>query len=375
MMKKKKTDSCVSMPLPHLPQPLVFEILSKLPVKSLLRFKCVSKSWRSLISDPYFIKIHLNQSSSIQTHRNIVFISNPFRPYGLYTARRDDNNIVVEKIDYLFKSNPRCQIRGCHIIGSCNGLTCFQVEFLLNCIDLKLNAYVVNLSTRELLQIPDFDYFPGNIVGVSGFGYDHCHDDYKVVKIDDNQIFVYSMRSGCWRKVEDFSNKFDFRVLENDGTQLNGAINWLRIKNPKDIIHMWQRKFEIAAFSLVDEKVRMIPLPSTSVNTSFHNASQLGVFEGCLCILPCCDGELWVMKEYGVEQSWTRIDTKVPIFSDMLALLRNEVIDYTKLLLYNRTVKGPLGIHDDENEEDVYDFHATICVDSLLSPFMEKESL
>ncbi|GAV63524.1 F-box domain-containing protein [Cephalotus follicularis] len=45
-----------------LPFELVFEILSWLPVESLLRFKCVSKQWYSLIRDPGFIKKHLVQS-------------------------------------------------------------------------------------------------------------------------------------------------------------------------------------------------------------------------------------------------------------------------------------------------------------------------
>lgn len=35
-----------------LPQDLVVEILSRLPAKSLCRIKCVSRSWRALISDP-----------------------------------------------------------------------------------------------------------------------------------------------------------------------------------------------------------------------------------------------------------------------------------------------------------------------------------
>jgi hypothetical protein len=37
-----------------LPDDIIFEVLSRLPVKSLCRFRCVSKGWRSLISDPAF---------------------------------------------------------------------------------------------------------------------------------------------------------------------------------------------------------------------------------------------------------------------------------------------------------------------------------
>nr|TKW35368.1 hypothetical protein SEVIR_2G366600v2 [Setaria viridis] len=41
-----------SPPAAYLPQDLVVEILSRLPTKSLCRFKCVSRSWHALISDP-----------------------------------------------------------------------------------------------------------------------------------------------------------------------------------------------------------------------------------------------------------------------------------------------------------------------------------
>jgi hypothetical protein len=37
-----------------LPDDIIFEVLSSLPVKSLCRFRCVSKGCRALISDPAF---------------------------------------------------------------------------------------------------------------------------------------------------------------------------------------------------------------------------------------------------------------------------------------------------------------------------------
>jgi hypothetical protein len=46
-----------------LPQELIIEILSLLPVKCLVRFQYVSKSWFALIiNDSYFIKLHLKRS-------------------------------------------------------------------------------------------------------------------------------------------------------------------------------------------------------------------------------------------------------------------------------------------------------------------------
>ncbi|KAI3908794.1 hypothetical protein MKW98_029344 [Papaver atlanticum] len=53
---------------------LTCEILSRLPVKSLMRFKCVCKNWQFLIAnDMYFINLHLTRSKT----RPILFMSFP----------------------------------------------------------------------------------------------------------------------------------------------------------------------------------------------------------------------------------------------------------------------------------------------------------
>ncbi|PNX63542.1 F-box/kelch-repeat protein, partial [Trifolium pratense] len=54
--------------LPTLPFDLIPEILSRLPVKILLQFGCVCKSWKSLISDPKFAKKHLSHSTTHSLH-------------------------------------------------------------------------------------------------------------------------------------------------------------------------------------------------------------------------------------------------------------------------------------------------------------------
>lgn len=56
-------------PLPKFfPNDLVGEILSALPVKSILRFRCVSKYYDNLVSDPTFVKFHLKRSSTRNPH-------------------------------------------------------------------------------------------------------------------------------------------------------------------------------------------------------------------------------------------------------------------------------------------------------------------
>ncbi|KAK1660293.1 hypothetical protein QYE76_048452 [Lolium multiflorum] len=64
-MKVCKRRKTTKVPPPaELLDELVTEILLRLPVKSLLRFKSVSKAWRATISDPFFVHSHLRQSAS-----------------------------------------------------------------------------------------------------------------------------------------------------------------------------------------------------------------------------------------------------------------------------------------------------------------------
>nr|KYP32077.1 hypothetical protein KK1_047330 [Cajanus cajan] len=45
-----------------LAEELIMEILSWIPVKALMRFSCVSKSWNSLMFTPTFVKLHYQRS-------------------------------------------------------------------------------------------------------------------------------------------------------------------------------------------------------------------------------------------------------------------------------------------------------------------------
>nr|XP_011467649.1 PREDICTED: putative F-box protein At1g59675 isoform X2 [Fragaria vesca subsp. vesca] len=59
---------------------LVFEILTRLPVKSLMRFRSVSRPWRALISQSHFIKKHQSHANSgiaKNSSSRVIFLTNP----------------------------------------------------------------------------------------------------------------------------------------------------------------------------------------------------------------------------------------------------------------------------------------------------------
>ncbi|MCH86633.1 F-box/kelch-repeat protein [Trifolium medium] len=87
--------------LPTLPFDLIPEILSRQPVKLLLQFRCVCKSWNSLISDPKFAKKHLSLSTTTYNLHCLSYfdIYIPIRSYS-----RDDSvltNVTTTNISQL----------------------------------------------------------------------------------------------------------------------------------------------------------------------------------------------------------------------------------------------------------------------------------
>ncbi|KAK2411271.1 F-box/kelch-repeat protein [Trifolium repens] len=45
------------------PEEIMLEIISWLPVKHVMRLRCVNKFFNTLIFDPHFVQIHLNKST------------------------------------------------------------------------------------------------------------------------------------------------------------------------------------------------------------------------------------------------------------------------------------------------------------------------
>ncbi|XP_047258808.1 putative F-box protein At3g52320, partial [Capsicum annuum] len=58
----------------HIPEEeILVDILTRLPVKSFLRFKCVSECWKALISDLYFKRKHLNHAKNKLNFQKFLF--------------------------------------------------------------------------------------------------------------------------------------------------------------------------------------------------------------------------------------------------------------------------------------------------------------
>ncbi|KAL2906802.1 F-box protein CPR1 [Bienertia sinuspersici] len=184
-----------------LPTNIIVEILSKLPVKSLLRFQCICKSWQSLIKSPYFIKIQFNQT--LTSHSNLHLLAS-VEHSSLHCSELD---LCHDQVSFSFSAlhhplKPRQPIT---IVGSYNGVVCISNIS-------KSDVCLYNPLTKSHRKLPASKMSIPNInMTVFGFGYDRNNDDYKVLrivqglgKIDDskNKAEVFSLQSNSRKSIQ-----------------------------------------------------------------------------------------------------------------------------------------------------------------------------
>ncbi|XP_047324102.1 F-box/kelch-repeat protein At3g23880-like [Impatiens glandulifera] len=287
---------------------LISEIISRLPVKFLLQLRCVCKSWCSLISDPIFVKKHLKASTQNVDYAHHRFIMvNYTRPFTLRTYSL--SSLFHEEfpnpdfLDYPLNDLDRLA----RIVGSVNGLLCLSIGYD--------NVFIWNPATRKSKRLPNYDSskeFPRQYA-VYGFGYDEDTADYNVVVITPRMIGferqsdskIFGLKSDSWRKIEDFPK--DVPVIDARGVFVSGSLHWIAARNG-EMEEDW-RSTSILSFDMSKETYSEILQPPYAYGEETF-IPVLGVLSGCLFLLLDFEeikGDVWVMKEYGNVESWSKL--------------------------------------------------------------------
>ncbi|XP_050229395.1 F-box protein CPR1-like [Mercurialis annua] len=284
-----------------IPVDVISCILSYLPVKSVVRFKCVSKSWHSLISDPFFRKLHL-----LRSHKsaNLVFVlQNPVKHYSYCDATFFDDTISEDSTQIELPFRRQLRLWDGVILCSCDGLLLVR--------DLYEQLILLNPSTREHRVLPKVEnYYSDSVSEGYDLGYDSSSDDYKLLlrRLGRNpekrnkttkDPMILSLKTNCWRKVEDLNYDRDIKNAIN----LNGFLHWL-------VLHNSSAPGKIVCFSFANETSTEMEHPRNYDNYGLLN---LGVLQGCLCLTETKHAAhsttVWIMKEFGVTSSWMKLIT------------------------------------------------------------------
>ncbi|XP_059439803.1 F-box/kelch-repeat protein At3g23880-like [Corylus avellana] len=362
----------------ELPEDLVTQILLWLPVVSLLRFKCVCKSWYALITHQNFLRKHLLHNKNSNTHLLLKTFNETMEDYFVSTISYEELQIsLTQPLPPPFFGNGE---KFCiSVVGSCNGLVC------LHAYD-TLNVVIWNPTTRETKVVPESNlpiFAPAGyctrIQGM-GFGFDAKTNDYKIISFvsmyepnfddyfikDVKEIIyqkeVYSLSTDSWRKVDgpqcfipDFSSM----------TYTTGMGSWLAyVEDPK---------LFVLSFDMSDEVFLETPLPD---NVNGQELFVLNESIAMVAFMPVDEKwreiryDIWLLLKVGVKDSWNRLFTIRPSFAKIhqpLGFWKNDTmfwnkIDNGQLFLYDLSTKQMTGlqIHGHSNSMQLVTYMETL---------------
>ncbi|KAH7855082.1 hypothetical protein Vadar_021040 [Vaccinium darrowii] len=241
---------------------LLTEILIRLPVRSLMMFKSVSKHWLSLITSDFFALRRNPDSTAVSglllhpyTINNIPQVD--FIPTINTTETQSKDPHPHQFTDLTFFPNVSGNIR---IVNSCHGLIlcCFRHTRQNNNPDPEY--IILNPTTKQFRILPKCH--PSDLIGLTIAFNPSKSPHYKVVCVRHNDlastyppgpchhIMTYSSETGSW-KASGAPFAAEFQEQYNVGVYWNGAINWFST---------WRWR-ESLYYNVEEERLGTLPLP------------------------------------------------------------------------------------------------------------------
>ncbi|EOA25623.1 hypothetical protein CARUB_v10018971mg [Capsella rubella] len=262
-----------------LPHHIVEKILEKLPVKSIIKFKCVSKEWRLTTMSQYFKERHMRISE--RSHDpNILFVqSKRVQPIEVCV------NTLTLRLSVFVESRSYYPFYDKFLIfvtKSCDGLLC--IYGFTQCI------YVINPSINWYRSLPlamlqnliqdIFNGGDGRSIDCPflGLGRDKINGEYKLVWLYNSKELgldnvttceVFSFNTNTWRNV----TGSPYRVCYCDiPTYVDGSLHWLS--------EVYNSKSHIVSFDLYSETFEV------SLNLPFSTVGLVAINDvnGRLCV-------------------------------------------------------------------------------------------
>ncbi|CAK9180401.1 unnamed protein product [Ilex paraguariensis] len=292
-----------------LPHEIFINIVSRLPITSLIQFRFVSRASQILSNDPLLGDLHLSRTT--KNNPCLIFHCDYPIQNQLYFVELPDHDDHQKEIVREIHTPFSASMPEFYVVGSCNGLLCLSNLLF----DGSLSVY--NPFTRKHKELPKSIKCEEQKV-MFGFGFHPVAKEYKVVKIiyfgnvynvynrpwryrfrnlefPNSEAQILSLSSNTWRSI----GEVPYQLKRSSEALVNGRLHWVTYQGVLGPI--------IVSFDLADEQFREVPGAGSGflARCNFY----LVVLGGCLsAVVPFSFGrlEIWVLKEYDVKESWIK---------------------------------------------------------------------
>ncbi|KAH0658646.1 hypothetical protein KY285_027198 [Solanum tuberosum] len=248
-------------------------ILTRLSVKSLLRYKRVCKSWRDLIKSSSFIRKHFDDESTgtrkIVVKFGVDYETSPLPTRQVHLYLLPDNIIsgCVPTHQRIYYCDGVNDFR--NMVGPINGIFLLENGHFL---DVRFAWW--NPAIKQCRVIPNIEFdVEENFQDCCrslGIGFDKTNQDYKIIyfrtfnikftAVVYPKIFtaLYSTKNDSWKFLEpNFSHESQISFSQNF-TYQNGVYYWLASSNVK---RDKENVYSVLAFDFETELFEIMPGP------------------------------------------------------------------------------------------------------------------
>ncbi|KAF5814506.1 putative F-box domain-containing protein [Helianthus annuus] len=211
-----------------LPESHILEVLSRLPLKTIIRCKCVCKKWRDLVSHTYFVDLHLSRS-----RRCLTFHSDPILELVEVEHEVGCNRLTINRVKSVdLHLSAVGAFNRIFQVGSVNGLICLHQE--------GYATYIFNPVVEEYMILPEPRFLDYVWCLSYGFGVSLA-GEYKVIRVcgwtepeyleaevDAVEIDVYTLGTNQWRRLGQTPFNIDYSgELGSSGVFVKSHVYWI----------------------------------------------------------------------------------------------------------------------------------------------------
>ncbi|PPR84296.1 hypothetical protein GOBAR_AA36418 [Gossypium barbadense] len=290
----------------EVPEALVMEILSKLPLKSLTRFNCVCKYWCSFFQTPHFISKHYHNNVK-SNNLNLVLqrhdhgtASMPY--FSQISVEKDENFLGKQNIRFPFFKNQLPYVYGAQfkILPPSSAQRPTYLGHTYACVYFNHGAFVFDSKAD------DYKFIRFVTLSFVNTEYENAFAE------NMSQVELYSLKCDSWKEIS--SPNYTPCGLNWGDNYLDGICYW-----ETKMGYYPDEKEMILSFDMANEKFSVSPIPKFFESYPEHYIQVL-VFNKSLGVFAYpVEGidksfNLWVMNE-GIRTQQFSIESIPGVFN------------------------------------------------------------